>query len=184
MFFKIFRSIALIVTFIWLFGCTTVSTIPPWPADLPPKQIFVDAYLSNRSIAAESADSAKIEEHLVWIKRFYQGTLFYQNGWNRVSKQFLDSVENKQERDDLKQRMVTLGITISNEWAQDNDVRLISSVNIATWGSALRTAAEQGDQLEFVSKVEADVLQLLTKTLQGSQISYQRYYPEEDYDNF
>ncbi len=182
MFFKFLRPIGFILICLFLNGCTTIGGSTSWPENLPARQIFVDGYLAKRNVSA--VDDKVIEAHLLWIKRFYQGTLIYPNGWNRASKLFLDSIESKKIRNKLKNRLNKLGIAIANEWAQDNDIRLINNVNIATWGSAMRTAAEREDHESFITKVESDVNELLAKTLQASQISYQRYYPEEDYDNF
>jgi hypothetical protein len=52
------------------------------------------------------------------------------------------------------------------------------------WGNALRTAAEQNEQLAFVDKIEDDVDALLIKQLTSEDIVRERYYPVEDYDDF
>ncbi len=170
--------------FITLFtvACATDPSNENWPSDLPDRRIFVDAYLEKRGIS--EATSVAIENHLVWIIRFYQGTVLYPNGWNRVSDRFLASIENTKAKKAMKQRLEKLGTRIANEWAQNNDVRLINSTNVATWGSALRTAAETNDQTNFVTAVEKDVELLIQGLLKSNEVDYQRYYPEEDYDNF
>lgn len=163
-------------------ACVTNPSDQNWPNDLPERRIFVDAYLEKRDI--NDAPSAAIENHLVWIIRFYQGTVLYPNGWNRVSDRFLASIEDTKAKKAMKQRLEDLGVKIANEWAQDNDVRLINSTNVATWGSALRTAAESDDQSNFMTAVEKDVELLIQGLLKSNEVDYQRYYPEEDYDNF
>jgi len=178
---KLRLSLVMLIA-LFMAACATKSSDENWPSDLPERKLFVDAYLENRNI--DEASSAAIENHLVWIIRFYQGTVLYPNGWNRVSDRFLASIENTKAKAAMKQRLEKLGVRIANEWAQDNDVRLINSTNVATWGSALRTAAETNDQINFVIAVEKDVELLIEGLLQSNEIEYQRYYPEEDYDNF
>lgn len=174
----------LIVITIALFtaACATSSSDQDWPSDLPKRKIFVDAYLENRGL--NDAHAAALENHLIWIVRFYQGTVLYPNGWNRVSARFLASIDGIEAKQAMAERLTALGIRIANEWAQSNEVRLINSTNVATWGSALRTAAERDDQANFVTAVERDVQLLKDGSLKSSEIDYQRYYPEEDYDNF
>lgn len=120
----------------------------------------------------------------MWIKRFYQGTILYPNGWNNATSQFLQTVESEDVKDMLRQRMRKLGTAISCEWAQDNHVRNIDSSNIAVWGSAMSEAASTNDHETFVSKVEKDVAELIAGKLQRNEIEYERYYPDTDYDNF
>ena len=177
-----FRLSLVLLIALFTAACATKPSDENWPGDLPERKLFVDAYLENRNI--DEASSAAIENHLVWIIRFYQGTVLYPNGWNRVSDRFLASIENIKAKETMRQRLEKLGVRIANEWAQDNDVRLINSTNVATWGSALRTAAERNDQINFVTAVENDVELLIEGLLKSNEIDYQRYYPEEDYDNF
>ena len=180
--FKNLKKISIPLLLIIITGCTTLTSEKEWPSDIPEKKIFVDKFLSNRNV--ETASKKRIRSHLSWIYRFYQGTLLYPNGWTSVSMQFLDSIEEQDGKEAMAMRLRELGIAISNEWAQDNDVRLINSANVAAWGSALRTSAERDDQENYLSKVEQDVEALLDGTLKANQISYERYYPAEDYDDF
>jgi len=172
----------LIALLISLVGCTTPVTDSNWPEDVPARKIFVDAYKQKRGLS--NVEPKVINSHLTWVVRFYQGTVLYPNGWNSVSEQFLNSVDEKNEKADLTNRLHILGIDIANEWAQDNVVRKINSSNVATWGSALRTSAETNDQSSFISDVERDVQLLLSGKLEPSEINYERYYPAEDYDDF
>lgn len=182
MFYRLLRPLGFSLLFLVLTACTTLGGQKTWPENLPPRQVFVDGYLSKRNLS--TVEDAVLDAHLVWIKRFYQGTLVYPNGWNRASRLFLESVDSEHTRTELQNKLYALGIEIAIEWAQSNEIRLINSANIATWGSAMQTAAEHGDHSAFVNKVESDVTALIAKTLQASEIRYERYYPEEDYDNF
>ena len=180
--FKNLRTSSLIFLLSILAGCTTVATDHKWPSDVPARKIFVDAFFDKRDL--DSADSKILESHLVWIVRFYKGTVLYPTGWNRVSDRFLASINEPAEKERMTKRLRSLGISIANEWAQDNNIRKINSANVSVWGSALRTSAEQGDQKNYISKVEKDVEDLIKGDLTSNQINYERYYPSEDYDDF
>jgi hypothetical protein len=176
------QNFSLALMLLALVGCNTLATDKTWPAKLPERKIFVDEFLSNRQIKV--AEPKAIEVHLSWIVRFYQGTVLYPNGWNRISERFIDSIDKPKEKQRMEKRLRNLGISIANEWAQDNNIRRINNTHVAAWGSALRTSAERADQNDYVGKVEGDVKALINGTLEAKKISYERYYPPEDYDNF
>jgi len=48
----------------------------------------------------------------------------------------------------------------------------------------LRTAANEGNQLDFLGKVEQDVAALIQGELDASDIIRSRYFPPEDFDDF
>ncbi len=173
---------SIILLLLVLSGCNTVINDNNWPSDIPSKKVFVDGYLNNRNIG--SADPKVLDTHLSWIVRFYKGTVLYPNGWNRVSERFLASIDTAKNKKEMATRLRSLGVSIANEWAQDNNVRKINSANVAVWGSALRTSAERNDQQDYISKIEQDVKALIDGTLRANEISYERYYQSEDYDNF
>jgi hypothetical protein len=179
---KPFLKPSLVLALLMLVGCSTLATKENWPADVPDRRIFVNAFLDNREIRA--AEPEVIEAHLAWIVRFYHGTILYPNGWNRVSAQFIASIDKKKDKKKMAKRVRALGIMIANEWSQDNVVRRINSSHVATWGSALRTSAERADQSAYITKVENDVKALIDGSLEINEINYERYYPSEDYDNF
>jgi hypothetical protein len=177
------HRIALLLFVLFTFtGCQSLSPSDVWPEEIPDKRYFVDGYLQKRNLRKVSRE--KMEAHLTWIKRFYLGTVIYPNGWLIASNSFLDTVEEPEVRSELSQRLEKLGISIANEWAQDNDIRNINNTNIAIWGSALRTAAEREDHVDYISQVERDVAKLLSGELSAREIDYDRYYPEEEYNNF
>jgi len=173
-YFLIFLAIA-------LSACVTNTTQEKWPNDIPARSIFVDTW--KKQNAAGTNDSS-LEEHLVWIVRFYEGSVLYPIGWNDMTRSLLDSLDTQQQRHALRPRLRALGQTICIEWAQKNSVRKIDSSAIAVWGNALRTSAERDEQELFVSKVESDVTALLSGDLNYREIVRERYYPPEDYDNF
>ena len=179
---KDLQNAATIVMLLTLTACTTLASVQKWPSDLPERDIFVDEFLSDRQLRPSDAD--EIEAHLIWIVRFYQGTILYPNGWTRASERFVASIKKQRHKRKMSARLRSLGILIANEWAKDNDVRRINNTSVAIWGSALRTSAARDDQFNYISKVERDVEELIAGTLLPTEISYQRYYPSEDYDDF
>jgi len=165
-----------------LSACQTYRYTDPWPAELPARKVFIDGYLKKRN--KETATEAELAYHLSWIKKFYQGTTLYPNGWLTASERYIASIEDSDDKKKVRQRLHILGKDIANEWAQDNEIRLINSTAIATWASAMRTAAETGQQLSFLDKVEKDVQSLINKTINVRDIKYENYFAEESFDDF
>lgn len=179
------KSAKIFITFTILIitaACQTLDTQKNWPDDIPKRSIYVKDYLAKKNLTV--ADPKVLDEHLIWIIRFYHGTLIYPNGWNRISEMFLDSVDDPRIQKKLTKKIRALGIKIVNEWAQENGIRNIDNSNIAVWGSALRTSADRDDQVSFIDKVDKDVTQLIDRTLSPRDISYERYYPEQEFDDF
>lgn len=176
------RLLFVIVMLSMLSACQTFKPTQSWPSELPDRQIFVDGFLQKRNLT--EADPQILEAHLIWVKRFYQGTILYPNGWNKATSRFLETVKQDRDRSELRRRMRQLGIAIACEWAQDNGTRNIDSTNVAVWGSALREAASLNDHKAYISKVEEDVAKLITGKMHRTEIEFERYYPELDYDNF
>ena len=167
---------------IFLSACQTYKLDDGWPDELPNQKLFIDGYLKKRGL--EAATDQQLSSHLGWIKKFYQGTTLYPNGWLNVSSRFVATIDNNNDQKIISRRLEKLGVVIANEWAQDNNIRLINSANMVTWASAMRTAAERSEQTEFVNKVEQDVLSLLEGKISAREIKYERYFEEEIYDDF
>ena len=162
-------------------GCATTKSSSYWPIDIPERHIFIEAYHAKTEY---ERSFTPLENHLIWIKRFYQGTLIYSFGWLRMTEQLLLSLNSEADIAEAEQRLREMGIRIASEWAQPNKIRKINSANVSVWGNALRASAERGEQLTFIGKVERDIEDLLAQRLNDSEITYERYYPEDDYDNF
>jgi hypothetical protein len=175
------RTTTIVLLTFLLSACASNLSKEDWPSDMPPRQIFVDAYKTQYA-AGKITNS--LDNHLMWITRFYQGSILYPIGWNEMSNSLLGSIDTPERRDAMRARLRQLGITICIEWAQSNENRKIDSSAVAAWGSSLRTAAEQEEQEFFISQVEDDVAALLSGDLDTEKITRERYYPAEDYDNF
>jgi len=172
-------------TALLLSACTTTKNTSKsdWPNDLPEKNIFVDAYKEQ---ANNGKNNNSLASHLTWIKRFYKGSIIYPIGWNDMTEMVMDSLNSNpiSEQNEAQSRLNTLGQKISIEWAQSNSVRNINSANIATWGNALRTAVKEKTIFTFLDKVEMDVDDLLARKLTMKEITRERYFPPENFDDF
>ncbi len=177
---KKLRSSIYLMSLLLLSSCVTTSK-DNWPDTLPERDIFVNHYqLKTNPNPTES----ELNQHLKWIQRFYLGSILYPLGWNDMIELVVDSIDSKSDKEVARVKLENLGLAISNEWAQDNTIRKINSAHIATWGSSMRTAAERDEQLKLINKVEDDVQSLLADQIDETQITRERYYPPEDYDNF
>lgn len=162
-------------------SCISLNSSNEWPQNIPAQEFFSDYCKSNsQSCLSES----NVQDYLLWVKRFYLGSILYPTGWLEMTQLVAASLDNETDKQVAKQELDKLGQQIVKEWAKKNSERLINSQNIATWGQALRTSAENGEQIEFITKIKNDVADILSKTLQAEEISRQRYYPADDYDNF
>lgn len=165
-----------------LSACINTAKHPQtsWHDSLPPKQYFINKY---KALPGEH-NSTEIDNHLVWIKRFYLGSRLYSKGWLDVSQLVSNSLSNPNEINDIEGRMHQLGKTIVVEWAQDNSIRKINTQNLIIWGNALLKSIEFGDQINLIGFIEQDVDLLINNRLESKQITSERYYATEDYDNF
>ncbi len=168
-------------TLLLLSGCQTIDSTNNWPSNLPDRQLFVESYETS---IKDGDKVIALEPHLTWIKRFYQGTTLYPFGWNKMTSLLLDSLASQTDKNIVEPRLYQLGLDISNEWAKDNAIRKITSSNIIVWGSALRIAAKEGKQLQFLDQIEQDVASLLEETLSSKDIRSDRYNAPEDFDDF
>lgn len=178
-----FRLISLIFMALIVSACQTSKLSTDWPKDLPPLKIFVDTHAEQ---SKRGTNDSNIESHLIWVKRFYKGSIIYPTGWNDMVATITESFPPEQSDNSLlaKRKLEELGLRICLEWAQSNDKRKIDSSNIAIWGSALRTSVERQEQLKFIAIVEPDIDNLINGKLSRQEITLDRYYPPEDYDNF
>ena len=156
---------------------SSCSSFGPWPGGAADRDYFEALY------AEDEANQALQEEadYLYWIRRFYNG-LNLVPGWNQASRQLLARVEEEQQAE-VSDRLDILGRDIASEWAKDNRVRLINTRMVNIWRQALMEAIAQDDLLPFLDVLEADVNALLSGSLDGDDIYFERYY-EDEFDDF
>lgn len=174
----------LLLTFIsiQLSACQTTPKQNNWPNNIPTQAIFVEQYHIQ---VAQGRNDSSLKTHLSWVKRFYRGLSIYP-GWNDMTNLVLDSLSDQPSaiRNNTSERLSTLGKKICIEWAQSNSARNINSANINTWGISLRKAVKQEQVFPFLTQVERDVEALVARDLDMRSITNERYYPEEDYNDF
>ena len=178
------QGILLSMITLFLSACATTNTTKSdWPANLPKESIFIDAY--NEQVTNGNNTNA-LKSHLTWIKRFYKGSIIYPIGWNHMTEMVMESLssDTSVRQQEAQSRLAALGQKISIEWAQSNKARNINSANIATWGNALRTSVKENSVFNFLDKVEVDVDELIARKLQMREITRERYFPPEDFDDF
>lgn len=178
-----FHKLSTVLLIALLSACQTLDSKNNWPDDVPDRRIFIAAYQEQTGQAVVDGNIA-LEKHLVWVKRFYQGSLIYPIGWNRMTEMVLESLDKSDDFAGTEQRIAKLGQRICIEWAQDNRIAKIRSSNIAVWGAALRKSVDSNQQKSFIELVEKDVEALIAGELNSRQIRQERYYPEEDFDDF
>lgn len=171
----------LVIFCLFMQACTLLPNKHDWPTNIPPMQQFVVECKKN-SASCETSDSTK--QFLMWVKRFYLGSIFYPTGWIEMTDLLTATLPNDAKKQEIRQNLDKLGLKIVQEWAKKNDERLITSQNIAIWGGALRTSALKNEQANYIRLVEQDVELMLAKQLSSEEINSERYYPVEDYDNF
>ena len=96
-----------------------------------------------------------------WFRKFYDGT-FVIKGWKQRTHEILETVPvANQEK--IRERLAGLGEKIGQEWAKDNNVRLIDNVMLKQWVETLGKAKKGGiDALnKAISNLDAEVDNIL-----------------------
>lgn len=163
-----------------LAGCVShVGVITDWHGELPPVEPFVEAY--ENDLANQEVQS--MEDYLLWIKRFYQGWVVYDNGWLKMSRGLTEQMPLDQ-RTIASQRIAEIGLKIAPEWAKEKKDRYIFTDMVAVWGEALLEALDRGEVFEYMDSVEQDLKLLKNGQIQRQDISMQRYFPDIKEDSF
>ncbi len=166
-----------ILGLVMLPACATVQeNDTDWPERLPPHGYFLTSYQGD----AINAGLQPLEQYLLWVKRFYRGWELYPSGWDNVTRDLLLRVKQPELADEIEEKMGRLGLVISAEWAKNNQTRLINSRQVSIWGNALIKSLEQGETLEILEQVAADVDDLLHHRISADAITASRFYAEDD----
>jgi hypothetical protein len=75
------------------------------------------------------------EDYWAWVKSFYKGRLFVDEGWAKRSKKLASTKE-------MATYANVLGRIIASEWAKRHDDRRIDTGDVAGWARALETASK------------------------------------------
>lgn len=170
-----FSIIAILITSLTLFSCTTIDTQNDWPTEIPAKAVFLQYYdnepLSHRNILKE-------EDYLLWVNRFYYGWALYKRGWVQATNELEATVDDPQDKIKAKQLMVSIGNKIAPEWSKHSTYRSITTRHLSIWGNTINTSIAQGQQMETLPFILSDVNALLNNTLDGQAITAARYFSQ------
>jgi hypothetical protein len=85
-----------------------------------------------------------------WVRKFYEGNLL-SDGWTKHSEQTLATVSSDVELRKVLSRINDLGKLISREWAKDDRVRKINTIDLLRWSTVLRAARarDSGSELQI-----------------------------------
>lgn len=142
---------------------------PVWLPNSVSKHFFVEAYkadASNRALQTE-------HEYLSWVRRFYNGSDIYPQGWKAMERMVLGGIDALTHAE-AAATLQRLGKLIAASWAKDNRVRLITTAMLVIWVHVMQSAV--GDTgPAAIDQIRQDVDALLTARLPPEAIKAQRY---------
>jgi hypothetical protein len=158
-------------------ACGILSTKDSmWPDDLPRYEYFLQEY--QRDLV--NTNTQNLDQYLTWVTRFYHGWELYPSGWNNIKHDLLLRIKDPQLAKDVNDKMDDLGLSISREWAKNNDTRVINTRHVSIWGNALLKSLEKGETLQIIERIASDVQDLIGKKISADVITENRFYVEED----
>ena len=163
------RSQIVASLFILLQGCIATDEAS-WPASVPQREYFELIYTRDKDNQLVQSETS----YLRWVVSFYEGTAIAPVGWLDLQLTVLDMADPK-DRNELSERLTTLGRLISGEWAKENDNRVIDSRMLSLWGSIMQLVDDPLIQCQAVSLIEKDVKGLLDRQLTPEAIMDKRY---------
>lgn len=151
-----------------------------WPEGLPPARFFISAYEKDTT----NHQHQSLQQYLYWVRRFYEGTTLYPNGWNDLTADVLSQAPDPELAAQRKQKLYQLGLAIAAEWSKASVVNRVESPHLAVWGVAAGRAVEEDNVDETLQKISEDVQKLLSLELPPNTITEDRYHPEDPDDEF
>ena len=146
-----------------------------WPDEIPEQSYFISYYKAD----ANEQRSASLKRYLSWVKKYYLGSTFYKNGWLKVTKTAVTSLDSDLDKQDMQEKMINLGRLISPEWSKTTKTRVIFTGHMSVWGSGLLTAIEKNESIAYIDKLTSDVQALLNREISPKDITSARYYPTD-----
>ncbi|MFK7733934.1 MAG: hypothetical protein AB8B48_20095 [Pseudomonadales bacterium] len=156
------------------------STGSDWPQELPPASFFVAAYKADTA----NHEHQSLQKYLYWVRRFYEGTTLYPNGWHDLSEDVLAATPDPDLARVREQKLFKLGRDIAAEWSKDSVVNRVDSNHLAVWGVAAGRAVEENTVDETLQMISEDVQKLLSLELEPNVITEERYHPQDPDDEF
>ncbi len=159
-------------------ACSVLLPVRSWPPELPSQEYFIDYYQQNEDNHTFQA----LEDYLYWVQIFYQGNAL-SPGWFQLTRELLQETDVDRQAF-YAEKMQTLGLLISAEWAQNNNIRLIDTRCASVWRDALLEALAQNDLDNYMQRFESDVSAILSGELLKGDIELARYYDVEGFEFF
>lgn len=170
------RILAILMVVLMPACAVLVKTVPDWSDDLPQYGYFYDEYKRD----SVNSKIQPLDQYLTWVERFYHGWELYPNGWNTIKHDLLLRIADPAVAHEVAQKMDDLGLSISQEWAKNNDTRIINTRHVSIWGNALLKSLEHGETLDIIARINADVQDLILKNISADLITENRFYAEDD----
>ncbi|MBD9356289.1 hypothetical protein [Methylomonas albis] len=99
-----------------------IAKDPAWSDDLPKYAYFFNEYQRD----SINTNVQTLEQYLTWVQRFYNGWELYPSGWNSIKQDLLLRINDPALAGEVNNKMDDLGLSISSEWAKNNDTRVIN----------------------------------------------------------
>lgn len=170
------RILAILILLLMSACAELVKTAPNWSDDLPQYSYFYNEYQRD----SINSKIQPLDQYLTWVERFYHGWELYPNGWNTIKQDLLQRITDQAFASEVAQKMDDLGLSISQEWAKNNDTRIINTRHVSIWGNALVKSLQHGETLEIIARINADVQDLVLKNISADLITENRFYAEDD----
>jgi len=174
----IIRFLKLLVISLLLTSCATQRGLQQqWSEAMPPLEYFEEVYAKDLRNQQEQT----LDEYLLWVKRYYQGSPLYRRGWLDVTEDLVAQIEDPALAKEVSNKMYAVGRAVAGEWAKKTNTRKIFTHHVAVWGNALVESMNRGEELKLINSVHRDVNQLLADKLSVDAIKADRYYaPDKD----
>lgn len=156
-------------------SCSSAPSKEKWPNNIPPRALFTEYYAQD--IPHQKSLSEK--GYLTWIHRFYFGWELYRRGWIQATNEFTDSITPDESKPQAKELMLETGRRIAPEWAKNKKHSVIKTRHLNIWGNSINSSIVNKTQMSTLTKIFHDVNALLERRMQPSEITADRYYPEQ-----
>ncbi|MBX2807928.1 MAG: hypothetical protein KTR20_04780 [Cellvibrionaceae bacterium] len=174
------KPVTLLLILLCLSSCTVTPAGKSWPTEIPPKAYFTAYYAQDPAHQKITTEA----NYLKWIKRFYFGWELYGRGWLQTTRELMETLETEQEQMNASQLMAEIGRLISAEWAKDGKHRVINTRHVSIWGNTLNDAIDRKEALIILKRLMKDVKALLAREITPNDITAERYYPQDNADDF
>ena len=151
-------------------SCVSTVNVQPWPDNIPEIEYFQQVYAADGVNNLLQTDA----EYLNWVIKFYIGTEFLPLSWNEIETEVLRQISND-KKTHTRELLLHLGMLISQEWAKNNDSRIVNTSMLSMWGGVLQGAVDQNKIEQTIDLISRDVNGLLSLQIMPETITSNRY---------